>query len=226
MGVLRRFERFQLILGAFEDVIEALPSLMFTLLILTLFFASIIYWVEPRDNIESVWHAMWFVLVTMTTVGYGDVSPKSVAGTCITAIMAVSSVLYMAMPLGICGKAFSDIWQDRDRVLLRRHLQDRLFHMGYGADDVYEVFRLFDGDGSGEIDFKEFNNMLTAMHIRVGHSRAEALFDLFDSDASGQVTLNEFLKTLFPKEYQQMVDLGELPGDGNIQRIAGLTQSI
>lgn len=42
--------------------------------------ATMIYLVEERDNIPSMPHAMWLALVTMTTVGYGDYYPTSVAG--------------------------------------------------------------------------------------------------------------------------------------------------
>ena len=48
-------------------------------------FASTIYFVEYWANpekaaFESIPHAVWFMLVTMTTVGYGDVSPNTSAG--------------------------------------------------------------------------------------------------------------------------------------------------
>ena len=37
------------------------------------------YLVESRSNIPSIYHAMWLAIVTMTTVGYGDYFPTSLA---------------------------------------------------------------------------------------------------------------------------------------------------
>ena len=68
---------------------------------------------------------MWLTIVTMTTVGYGDFSPKSGAGQVIVCVLTVCSTLYMAIPLGIIGHNFSEIWRDRDRILLVRGLRDQ-----------------------------------------------------------------------------------------------------
>ena len=41
--------------------------------------ATMMYLVESRSNIPSIYHAMWLAIVTMTTVGYGDYFPTSLA---------------------------------------------------------------------------------------------------------------------------------------------------
>merc|ERR1711918_224760 len=70
---LRGFKQFKLLLlSALKVYLQTLPCMMFILLI-TLFFTMVIFFVEPRSNIESYPMAMWLVVVTMATVGYGDV---------------------------------------------------------------------------------------------------------------------------------------------------------
>jgi len=120
LKTLRWFEKFHLVVCAFEACLEALPILLWPLVLITLVFSSLIYSVEPEDNITSLPKAMWLTVVTMTTVGYGDVTPNTSAGSIIVGILVICSVLYMAMPLGIIGHAFTEIWQERDRILLMK----------------------------------------------------------------------------------------------------------
>eukprot|EP00971_Amphidinium_carterae_P266578 5288335-Amphidinium_carterae.1 len=56
--VLRRFPKFVLLLDAFHVAAEALPVL-------------------ADDNVPSMQWSMWFTIVTMTTLGYGDTTPES-----------------------------------------------------------------------------------------------------------------------------------------------------
>ena len=59
---------------------QLLPT--FFLLLMTEFFGSLIYMFEPCYNYDtceftSLWSAMYFCIVTMTTVGYGDQIPRN-----------------------------------------------------------------------------------------------------------------------------------------------------
>merc|ERR1719486_752811 len=108
---------------------------------------------------------MWLTIVTMTTVGYGDVTPQTPYGSFITAVLVVSSVLYMAMPVGIIGGAFTNVWSDRKRILICHQTKHRLLHWGYSAWDIPHLFRCFDGDGNGELDLEEFRRMMFQMRV-------------------------------------------------------------
>merc|ERR1712232_363089 len=72
LKMLRGFHQIHLLAKAFRQAFEALPVLLFTLVVITLVFSSLIYLVEPRSNIDSLPRAVWLSIVTMTTVGYGD----------------------------------------------------------------------------------------------------------------------------------------------------------
>eukprot|EP00972_Heterocapsa_arctica_P029763 4384275-Heterocapsa_arctica.AAC.1 len=65
--------------------------------VLALGFASLIYLVEPRDNIDTLPRALWLTLVTMSTVGYGDFYPWTSAGYCVVTTLIGCSTLYMAI---------------------------------------------------------------------------------------------------------------------------------
>merc|ERR1719480_325837 len=150
LKLLRRFEKFHLLLNAFQIALEALPVLIYALVLMVLVFSAGIYWFEPRDNIGSFPEAMWLTVVTMSTVGYGDSVPKSVPGYVIVYVLIVFSALYMAMPLGIVGNAFNSVWEDRHRILLLTRAREHFSQKGYTAKDIPELFILFDADRDGQ----------------------------------------------------------------------------
>mmetsp|Transcript_130840 Transcript_130840/g.418696 ORF Transcript_130840/g.418696 Transcript_130840/m.418696 type:complete len:665 (-) Transcript_130840:44-2038(-) len=204
LKLLRRFDTFHLITKAFRLASEALPVLLFILSILVLVFASLIYIVEPRSNIDSLPTALWFTIVTVGTIGYGDITPVSSMGVLVVSGLIVVSALYMAIPIGIVGKAFSQVWDDRDVFLLNHRTRARFLEQGYKACDVPIMFCSFDHNGDGELDFQEFADMMEHMQIDIGGDRLLDLFSSFDCDGSGAIDDREFVRTLFPSAYAEI----------------------
>lgn len=56
----------------------------------------------------SVFVSMWWVLTTITTVGYGDTFPTTLMGRIIGAVAMILGVVGFAMPISIIGNAFED----------------------------------------------------------------------------------------------------------------------
>lgn len=211
LKLLRRWEKVHLLTKAFIDVFEAMPILLFPLLVLTLLFATLIFIVEPAENIGSLGKAAWLTIVTMTTVGYGDVTPESPEGSLIVGMLVISSVLYMAMPIGIIGYAFTSVWQDRDRVLLLYRTRNRLTSWGYTAHDVNEIFHVFDSNRNGVLTIHEFKTMIRKLKLGLPDKRIRDLFKIFDEDNSGSIDDREFVKTLFPEKFLEVYGPEPLP---------------
>jgi len=57
--------------------------------------------------------AMWWAAVTLTTIGYGDVSPVTTLGKFIAIVVAVAGIGLIAMPAGILAAAFSEALRRR-----------------------------------------------------------------------------------------------------------------
>lgn len=72
-------------------------------------FASFIYLAEffVEDTFESVFSGLWWALVTMTTVGYGDMVPKSWLGCVIAGVCAITGIIIIGMPIPIIASNFS-----------------------------------------------------------------------------------------------------------------------
>lgn len=87
-----------------ELVITA--TIMFVLIILT---SSFIYFAEHEaqpDKFSDIPSSMWWAIVTLTTVGYGDVYPVTPLGKIFAAIIAVLGIGMFALPTGILGASF------------------------------------------------------------------------------------------------------------------------
>jgi len=198
MRVMRTFTLFYVFVQVFQSIWEALQVLLVLLSILILSFASLIYLVESHDNIDSLGVAVWFTISTMTTVGYGDVTPETFAGHVIGAVLMLLSVLYMAMPIGIIGNAFTQIWKDRNRILLMRGTRHHLSQHGYHPRDLPRLFGSFNTKGDGELSFAEFTHMMQEMQMPDSEKRLAQIFQSIDADGSGGIDAGEFVRAVFP----------------------------
>lgn len=50
-----------------------------------------------RDEYSDIWEGMWWAIQTVTTVGYGDVTPKSAAGRLVAAALMLEGVAFVAI---------------------------------------------------------------------------------------------------------------------------------
>lgn len=59
------------------------------------------------SRFQSILHTMWWGVVTLTTVGYGDLVPQCTFGKLVASISMVFGVVFMAMPIAIVGSNFT-----------------------------------------------------------------------------------------------------------------------
>jgi voltage-gated potassium channel len=110
---------------AWQHVSEAVHARRFELgltlifaLIAMLVSATLLYWAEGEvqpDKFGSIPRSLWWSIVTLTTVGYGDVFPITPVGKFISALAAIAGIGIIAMPAGIMAAAFSDAIQQHRR---------------------------------------------------------------------------------------------------------------
>ncbi len=78
--------------------------------------AMMLYFIEGASKPEqfgSITRAMWWAIVTLTTVGYGDVYPETVLGRIAAGIVALAGIGIVAMPTGILASAFAEEFRER-----------------------------------------------------------------------------------------------------------------
>ena len=103
---------------ALEDLISAVrhESRSFAatlyLLVLALLISSSLIYVAEQDvqpeHFGSIPQAMWWTVVTLTTVGYGDIVPHTVAGKFIATLTALMGVCVVALLTGIVATGFTN----------------------------------------------------------------------------------------------------------------------
>lgn len=78
--------------------------------------ACLLYFTEGRAQPEafgSIPRALWWSIVTLTTIGYGDVYPITLLGRISASLIAISGIGIIAMPTGIFAAAFTETVQER-----------------------------------------------------------------------------------------------------------------
>lgn len=210
LKVLRRVQQFHLFIELAKQISEAVQVLMMLLTIFVLVFSSLLYMAEPDHVIGSLPRGIWLTLVTMTTVGYGDITPETLTGTLVTSCLALCSIMYMAMPLGIIGNAFTQIWQDRDSILVMLKTREIMVQSGYTAKDLPAIFLHYSA-GEDEIDYLQFQDMVRDMNLGINEVRAMEVFESIDRDGGGSIDLQEFVRSIFPSAIHEVTSAKAKP---------------
>jgi voltage-gated potassium channel len=83
---------------------------LFVVLILVTIFGSFMYLIEgPKNGFTSIPRSMYWAIVTLTTVGYGDISPKTSIGQLIAAVIMLLGYAIIAVPTGIVTVAMKRV---------------------------------------------------------------------------------------------------------------------
>eukprot|EP00929_Paragymnodinium_shiwhaense_P020833 TRINITY_DN13760_c0_g1_i1.p1 TRINITY_DN13760_c0_g1~~TRINITY_DN13760_c0_g1_i1.p1 ORF type:complete len:618 (+),score=86.17 TRINITY_DN13760_c0_g1_i1:166-2019(+) len=200
LKMIKHFFSLRLLYHAFELSLEALPMLAYCMIIQILLFSVIFHLVESpvNDSVSSLSDSIWVVTVTATTVGFGDITPVTLAGRFIAAVIMFVSMLMLAIPVGIIGMAFNEVWEKRHSLLLIHQARYALVKWGYDPGNIRCLFEAMDRDGNGVLDVEEFVALLSLMQIGLTHKQAQMIFEVIDKDGSGELDYVEFVTAIFP----------------------------
>jgi len=95
---------------------ELILYLMATAFLMYLASAGIYYFEKdiPNSNFPSIFHALWWAVVTLTTVGYGDVYPQTTGGKIFTGFILMIGLAVIAIPSGLIASGLTKVREKQD----------------------------------------------------------------------------------------------------------------
>ena len=163
LGLVRflKLGRYSPALATLESVIaresRTLRSALFIVFMLILVTSTALYLVE-RDAgnaraFDSIPAAMWWAVVTLTTVGYGDVVPATALGKFLAGCTAVLGIGMFALPASILASGFTEEMKRRDFLQTWRMVARVPFFAELDADQIATIANLlrFSAANQGDV---------------------------------------------------------------------------
>ena len=200
LRVLRIFVLFRVLkllryaksINQFTEVLSTKKFELLTLLFLLFFIVMTagiaIYVLEEQlnPNIESLFDALYWALVTISTVGYGDISPVTTEGRSISVMVIISGIAMISFATSVIVSAFSEkLGELKENRIVEQINKSKSFLIVCGYGQMTKMFfRQNDG---------QFDNyiILEKSFKRVEQARKDGYQAIYE-DASRYDTLSKF----------------------------------
>jgi len=113
-------------------------SVIVTATVAVVVVGGVVIRVVDHHEYSSVWLGMWFALQTVTTVGYGDVTPKDVSGRLVGAIVMLQGVAFLAIITAAITSTFVARAQRERQSFGADEEEDGLQQVGSRFDELAE----------------------------------------------------------------------------------------
>lgn len=113
-------------LGASNNLVSALKAsrakifvFLFAVLIMSIIFGTIMYLVEGEENgFTNIPKSVYWCIVTLTTVGFGDIAPQTPLGQLIATLIMILGYGIIAVPTGIVSAEYTN--QSKSKPVLEK----------------------------------------------------------------------------------------------------------
>ena len=128
---------------------RALAATLFILSGLVLVVATLMHLAERTvqpDKLGTIPDAMWWAVITLMTVGYGDVVPLTPLGKIIAGLTAILGFALLALPVGIIATAFSEVIHRREFVVTWSMVARVPIFANLDAGTIAEIMELLNSE--------------------------------------------------------------------------------
>jgi len=109
----------------FKSSFYKISTFLFTILITVVIMGTIMYVVEgPRNGFTSIPQSIYWAIMTLTTVGYGDIVPQTVVGKLISSVVMIIGYAIIAVPTGIFTAAMVKAAANKKECDICRYAND------------------------------------------------------------------------------------------------------
>ncbi len=113
---------------------EKIVVFLGTVLTIVIIMGTVMYLVEGEKNgFTSIPRSIYWAIVTLTTVGYGDIAPRTVLGQAIASMIMILGYGIIAVPTGIVTVELSRASRQGESTVVCRECS----HEGHDSDAVY-----------------------------------------------------------------------------------------
>jgi len=200
LRVLRIFVLFRVLkllrytksINQFTEVLSnkkfELLTLLFLLFFIVMTAGIAIYVLEEQHNpnIETLFDALYWALVTISTVGYGDISPVTPEGRTISILVIISGIAMISFATSVIVSAFSEKLSElKENRIIEQVNKSKSFLLVCGYGQMTKMFFRHYGE--------EYDNyiILENSQERMEQARKDG-YDAIFEDASRFETLNKF----------------------------------
>lgn len=107
LKVMRHLGEANHLMSALRASVPKISVFLGAVLIIAVIVGALMYVIEdPKAGFTSVPRSVYWAIVTMTTVGYGDIAPRTVLGQSIAAMLMIVGYGIIAVPTGIVSAQF------------------------------------------------------------------------------------------------------------------------
>ena len=133
------------LVDALMDERRALWGCLMILACATLVAATAMYIAEGKvqpDKLGSIPEAAWWAIVTLGTIGYGDVIPVTPAGRLVASVTIVAGLVMIALPVGIVATAFAEVIHRREFIVTWSMVSRVPLFADLKAGDIAHIMQL------------------------------------------------------------------------------------
>ena len=144
------FKGFHIFITVLGKEVKSMFAALMLMVFLTIIAASLMHTFEgdvQPEEFGSILRSFWWSVVTMTTVGYGDVVPATVSGKVIATFIMLIGVALVALPAGMLAARFSEEMRERKKeldnqvleMISKGELNDEHYHTLEGIADKLDI---------------------------------------------------------------------------------------
>ena len=108
LKLLKYLEAVKILIFVLKESRHKITVFLTAVAVFVVFMGSVMFFIEGEENgFTSIPRSIYWSIVTITTVGYGDITPKTILGQMVASILMIISYGVIAIPTGIISSSFT-----------------------------------------------------------------------------------------------------------------------